>query len=178
MDLGIVNGTYFANFATIGVLAQIGLETPKLLKRVAGPIAYGISTIVPALKSRAFTANIEWEKNTLRLSTRQIIVANGRYFGVTPVLPDATITDGRLTFFATDDMSRADIFKSGIAFLQGTQTALHNAHYFHTKRLTIRTKGRQVIAIDGSWLGKTPAKFSVAPKALQVMVPPSFPTDA
>jgi len=37
----------------------------------------------------------------------------------------------------------------------------------------IRTRTRQPIAIDGSALEKTPARFSVAPNALRVFLPES-----
>jgi len=39
VDLGIVNGAYFSNVATIGLSANVARRTPKGLKRVLGPIA-------------------------------------------------------------------------------------------------------------------------------------------
>jgi YegS/Rv2252/BmrU family lipid kinase len=171
VDLGIINGEYFANFATIGLSAEIGVETPKLLKKISGGIAYGISAVVPMLTSRPFSAKVSWGQNVLKLETYQMIIANGRYFGNKPVLPDATVTDGRLAFFTTVGPGRLDVLRMYLAFLSGTQTELPDAHYFQTKKLKIETKGRQLIAIDGSDFGYTPAKFSVAPRALRVMVP-------
>ena len=173
VDLGIVNGEYFANFATIGLASQIAIATPKLLKKIVGGVAYGLAAVVPMLTQRPFTAKISWERNTLKLQTFQMIVANGRYFGNTPILPNATITDGRLAFFTTVGPGRFEVMRMYLAFLQGSQAELPDAHYFQTESLTIKTKGRQRIAVDGSEFGYTPAKFSVAPKALRVMVPQS-----
>lgn len=171
VDLGIVNGEYFANFATIGLSAQIGVETPKLLKKLAGGAAYGVSAVVPMLRHQPFRAKVTWEKNELKVDTFQMIIANGRYFGNTAVLPDANITDGKLSFFTTAGSGRLEIIRMYFAFLKGTQTELPDAHYFQTKNLSVKTKTPQPIAIDGSAFGKTPGKFSVAPKALKVMVP-------
>lgn len=171
VDLGMVNGTYFANFATIGLSAEIGLDTPKLLKKISGGIAYGLSAVVPMLTQRPFKARVAWEKNELKLETYQMIIANGRYFGNTPVLPDATVTDGRLAFFTTVGAGRLEVMRMYLAFLRGTQTELPDAHYFQTKKLKVKTKGKQRIAIDGSDFGFTPATFSVVPRALKVMVP-------
>lgn len=173
VDLGVVNGTYFANFATIGLSAEIGLETPKLLKKISGGIAYGLAAVGPMITHQAFPAKIVWEKNSLKLETFQMIVANGRFFGNTPILPEANVTDGRLSFFTTAGTGRFEVMRMYFAFLNGTQTELPDAHYFQTKKLKITTKGRQRIALDGSHFGFTPAKFSIARRALRVMVPQS-----
>jgi len=173
IDLGRVNDTYFANFATVGLSAEIGLETPKLLKKITGGIAYGLSAVVPVLRKKPFKATISWEKNELKVDTFQMIVASGRYFGNTPILPDAGVTSGRLAFFTTAGTNRLDVMRMYLAFLKGTQTELPDAHYFQTKKLTVKTKGKQLIAIDGSAYGYTPATFSVQPKALRVLMPPA-----
>lgn len=171
IDLGVVNGTYFANFAAIGLSAEIGLETPKLLKRIAGGVAYGLSAVVPLLKNRPFSAKISWEKNAIKIETFQMLVASGRYFGNTPILPGASLESGRLAFFTSVGPTRVDVVRMYLAFLAGDQTSLPDAHYFQTKKLKIETKGRQLIALDGSKYGYTPATFSIARKALRVMVP-------
>jgi YegS/Rv2252/BmrU family lipid kinase len=171
IDLGRVNGTYFANFATVGLSAEIGLDTPKLLKKITGGIAYGLSAVVPVLRKKPFKATIAWERNELKVDTYQMIVASGRYFGNTPILPDAGVTSGRLAFFTTAGTSRLDVMRMYLAFLKGTQTELPDAHYFQTEKLTVKTKGKQLIAIDGSAFGYTPATFSVERKALRVLVP-------
>ncbi|MDP9017169.1 MAG: YegS/Rv2252/BmrU family lipid kinase [Candidatus Eremiobacteraeota bacterium] len=171
VDLGIVNGEYFANFATIGLSAVIGADTPKIVKKIAGGVAYGLAAIGPLLTHPPFSAKVAWEKNELKVETFQMIVANGRFFGNTPVLPDANITDGKLSFFTTQGSGRLEILRMYLAFVRGTQTSLPDAHYFQTKKLTVKTKKPQPIAIDGSTFGKTPATFSVAKKALRVMVP-------
>lgn len=175
VDLGVVNGTYFANFATIGLASEIADDTPNLLKRVTGPIAYGLAGIKPILTHQPFKCRIKWEKNTLELETHQIIVANGRYYGHEALTPSASIVDGELAFFATTGTSRLDILRQYTALVRGDQTQMRDAHYFTAKKIRIKTDVPEVLSIDGSALGKTPAKFSVARKALRVMVPQDFP---
>ena len=177
VDLGVVNGTYFANFATIGLSAEIGLDTPKIVKKIAGGLAYGLAAVGPLLTHRPFWGTVEWQKNKLKFQTFQMIVANGRYFGNTAVMPNASLTDGKLAFFTTSGTNRLDIMRMYAAFLQGTQTELPDAHYFEAKKISVKTSRPQTIAIDGSEFGKTPAKFSVARKALKVLVPQSFKED-
>jgi YegS/Rv2252/BmrU family lipid kinase len=171
IDLGLVNGTYFANFATIGLSSEIAASTPRILKKLAGAVAYGLASIKPMLTHRAFRAKIDWKGGRLTVTTQDIIVANGRFYGDTPVAPDATIVDGRLHLFTTDNGSSLAAARTYIALGRGMQARLPDAHVVTARAFTIRTRRRQPIAIDGSPLQKTPARFRVAREALRVFVP-------
>jgi diacylglycerol kinase (ATP) len=101
-------------------------------------------------------------------------VANGRYFGFTPVLPQATLVDGKLSIFATRGSSRWDVAKTFFAMARGKHTSLADADCFSASDLVIKTKPKQSINVDGEAWGKTPAHLSIAPRALRVMVPEGF----
>lgn len=171
VDLGRVNGRYFANFATIGLSSEIAAATPNALKRIVGPVAYALSGVVPLLLHKPFHAVVRWPNKKLKMRTHQLIVANGRYYGNTPLLPDATLTDGKLAFFGTSGTTTWDIAFSFIALTFGKQTELGDAHAFSAKKFKIETKPRVRLSIDGEAIGKTPATFSVDRRALRVMVP-------
>ncbi|HTD33723.1 MAG TPA: YegS/Rv2252/BmrU family lipid kinase [Candidatus Elarobacter sp.] len=171
IDLGRVNGTYFANFATIGISSEIAGATPSRVKSWSGPLAYALAAIRPLLTHRAFRARIRWKGGRLDVRTQDVIVANGRFFGTAPVTPDATLTDGRLALFTTEDASRAGALRTYLAFGAHAQDALRHAHVVTAKRFTIRTRARQTISIDGALLERTPARFRVAREALRVFVP-------
>ncbi|GAC1579485.1 MAG: diacylglycerol kinase [Candidatus Elarobacter sp.] len=173
VDLGIVNGTYFANFATIGLSSEIAAETPRLLKKIVGAVAYGLASIKPMLTHRAFDARIRWKGGRLDVRTQDSIVATGRFDGDTPVAPDATIVDGRLHLFTTDNASALGAARTYIALGRGLQARLPDAHVVTARAFEVRTKKRQPIAIDGSPLQKTPASFGIAREALRVFVPES-----
>ena len=174
VDLGVVNGTHFANFATIGLSSQIARSTPSLLKRIFGPAAYALAGIMPLLRSRSFGTKISFDGRKRRVRTHQLIVASGRYYGLTPLLPDATIVDGTLAVFTTSGLSRWDVAKAFLALLSGNSTRLTDAEYFYAKELVVKTKPKQFLDIDGEALGRTPAHFTVDPGALRVMVPQGF----
>lgn len=174
IDVGMVNGQYFANFATVGLAAEIAQRTPRWLKHAIGAIAYGVAAVRPILLGASFRSKVRWKKNRLDLRTRQIIVVSGRDFGHTPVTPESSVTSGKLTFFATEERSAVDVFEFYSAFLAGTQMELPHAHYFQAKKISIETSPRMLVAIDGEPVCKTPATFRVVPDALRVMVPASF----
>ncbi len=171
VDLGVVNGTHFANFATIGLSSEIANATPRLLKKFTGAVAYALAGIRPILTHRAFRARIRWKGGRLDVRTQDIIVANGRFFGNTPVTPDATIVDGRLHLFTADGASAFDALRTFVALGRGLQAALPDAHVVTARAFTIRARERQPIAIDGDLLARTPARFTVARQALRVFVP-------
>ena len=171
VDVGVANGTHFANFATIGLLAEAAAETTSPLKRFFGPIAYGITTLREFFLLRPFQLRVKWKGGELRLETHQAIVANGRYFGWQPLTPDADVRSGELVFFAVEGVSRSDAVRTSAALLRGEQTKLAGAHFFSSPKLEITATPKQRLNIDGHDLGKTPAKFKVEPDALRVLVP-------
>jgi YegS/Rv2252/BmrU family lipid kinase len=171
VDLGKVNGTYFANFATIGLSSTIAAATPNRLKKIVGPVAYVLAGLIPGLRSRPFRCRVRSGKHRLAFRTFQAIVANGRYFGHTPLTPDASLESRRLTFFSTSDATVVDAAKTYASLLLDRQQLLTNAHILEGTSFRIRTSPKQALAIDGEAAGCTPAHFTIVPGALRVMVP-------
>ncbi len=174
VDLGTVNGTHFANFATIGLSAEIANEAPHALKAIIGRLAYAIGGVRSFFTHKPFRAKIRWDNGKTQIHTQQIVIANGRYFGSQPVTPDATITDRKLAFFTTTGVSHLEVARMYVAFAVGLQTKLPDALVFSSREIVVKAAPKQLISIDGNTLGKTPAKFGVAPRALRVCVPASF----
>jgi len=172
IDVGVVNGIYFANSAIIGLLAEAAKNTPTPLKKVAGAVAYGVAALVPMLRDKPFELHVKWPGNDLKIETYQaIVVASGRYYGWQPLTPQSSLDSGNLSFFAAEGKNAGDIIAMNAALLRGEQTKLENAHYFSAPKITIKTATKQPLNIDGHPLGKTPAKFTVAHRALRVLVP-------
>ncbi len=173
IDVGCVNGTYFANFATVGTLAVAADRTPKPLKRIIGPVAYVLG-FIPALRRRAFHLRAKYDGGNLTLQTHQIILAAGRYYGWEPLTPSAGVQSGDLAFFGSEGRTAADVIKTNAALLLGKQTDLAGAHFFSSTKIKIKCKPQQPISLDGHLYGKTPATFTVARNALRVLVPQDF----
>ena len=174
VDLGVVNGTHFANFATIGLSAEIAANASHRLKAIAGPIAYVFGAFAPLFRHRPFRARIRAGREKYKIETRQIVIANGRYFGKQPIAPDASIVDEHLALFTTTGLSHAEIARTYLAMGLGVQDRLPDAIELRARAITVKAKPPQRVSIDGNMLGRTPAKFSVAPRALRVCVPAEF----
>ena len=173
VDLGSVNGTYFANFATIGLSSEIAGRTPHGWKGVLGVGAYALAAVVPLLRHRGFRAKIRWDGGRLTLRTQDIIIASGRFFGTTPLTPEASLVSGKLSLFTTEDATTFGALKTYLAIGLDHQVSLSDAHIVNAEEITVRTNAKQWISVDGSLLERTPACFRVARGALRVFVPPS-----
>jgi len=171
VDLGRVNGTYFANFATIGLSSTIARATPNRLKKIVGAFAYVLAGMWPALQSQPFRCRVRSDGRSLDFQTFGAIVANGRYFGLTPLTPEASLESGELTFYSTSDATLVDAAKTYASLLLDRKELVANAHVLGATSFHVRARPAQPLAIDGEQFGRTPATFKVVPGALRVMVP-------
>jgi diacylglycerol kinase (ATP) len=174
VDLGTANGTHFANFATVGLIADAANRTPTFLKKIVGPAAYVVGGIAPLFEDKPFEMRVRRPGDKMQFRTYQAIVASGRYFGWKPVTPNATIRTGNLAFFTAEGSTPADVFRVNAALLRGDHTQIEGAHFFSDRTIEIRCKPAQPVNIDGHHFGKTPVIFKIAPRALRVLVPNDF----
>jgi len=174
VDVGRVNRTYFANFATIGLSAEIAADVPHRLKRVLGAASYVAAGLVPFAKARPFRAKISWDHGNETIETVQMVIASGRFFGHQPVAPDSTAVNHRLAFFTTTGVSHLEIMRMYLAMGLALQDKLPDAITFSTREIVVKTKPKVPISIDGNAFGETPARFRIVPRALHVIVGPDF----
>lgn len=173
VDLGSVNGTYFANFLTVGVEAEVARRTTRGLKKVLGPLAYGAAALGPFLRHRPFRCTLRWGKRRLALDTHHLIVANGRYYGYRPIDSDASQTGGKLTVFVRHERSKMALLLTYGALALGKQSSIDGARLWSTfDALKVRANPVQCVSVDGRPLGKTPIRIRVVPEALRVMTAP------
>jgi len=175
VDLGTVDDDrHFANFAVIGLSAEVAEATPHVLKPVIGPLAYVAGGIAPFIRHQPFRARVRFDGGTLEFPTHQIVIASGRYFGSKPITADASIRDGKLDLFTTSGLSHLDVATMYVAMGLGLQERLHDAIAFSAHEITVKAKPKQRVSIDGTHYGSTPVRFGVAQRALDVFVPAAF----
>ena len=177
VDLGRVNGIYFANFASIGLAAEIAHETPNELKARFGALAYAIASVRPVLEHRSFVAKLRWRNDRYEARAQQIVVASGRFFGNQPLTPDASITDGKFSVYVDTGGTVLDVAKTYAAMAVGAQSRLTDKFAVETAKISIKAKPKQQISVDGDTAGYTPARFRIDAKALRIFVPRDFPRD-
>lgn len=174
VDLGKVNDDYFANVISIGFPAEVARATPRWLKRITGPLAYGIIGIRYLFTTQKFRCDLTVNGKKQTAYTHQIIVANGSFYGIMPLGKEAHV-DNRLLFVLTMNMmSRWKLLYFWLMFFLNKHKTLSEVIYFTTEKVSIVTDPVRYIDIDGESVAQTPAVLSVAPEALKIMTPKEF----
>ncbi len=155
VDLGCVEAQgvrrYFVQLAGVGFDATAIRETSWELKKKFGPLSYlwgGLRTL--------------W----LWPHAPAVFIGNGRFYGGPfKLFPQAQLADGRLDICR---LPRASLWGALLVVL-GCHTARRDVEYFQTE--SYEHDGAQPFEVDGELAGTTPVRFTVAPRALRVIVP-------
>jgi YegS/Rv2252/BmrU family lipid kinase len=169
VDLGLVNGEFFANNLSIGYSRQVISATPRGLKRWLGAIAYVFYEAGFILRQRLFCCTVATDAGTTRFLTRHIMAVNGTHYGTRPLAPDARLDDGLLDLFALASISRYQGFRFWFRFMLGRHLDDPELRRFRVARATITADPSRPVIIDGERGPRTPVEVSVAPGALRVM---------
>ena len=173
VDLGLVNGVHFVNMASIGLSAEVAKETPHLLKRLTGPLAYLLTGASRTMSHAPYTCTLITPERRIECETHQCIILNGSVFGTTEMDPAASAQDGVFHVYIMRGASRAQIGKMWTAFLAGKPNEPPDAEIFTASSVRIETTPAQKIDVDGEILAETPADFAIVPRALRMMLPAS-----
>ncbi len=171
VDLGRVGDDYFANIAAIGLSAEMARTTPARLKHYVGQLAYVLVGARILLRHQPFLCTVRIADSQRSYRTHEVVIANGRVFGDTVLTEDASITSGKLVIATMETLNRRQLLARWLAFLLGRQTAFRGVYHFTAEDVWIDTTPPQAIDIDGEVTAHTPAHFTVAPRALKVLVP-------
>ena len=171
IDLGMIDGDYFANAAAMGLSPMIGETVPHNLKRYLGMLGYLAWAVWCLIRFRPFRLYIDDGKQKRRVWATEVRIFNGRFHGGVELAEDAEVDSGEIVIQAVTGKSVLRLCWDWFARyfkLRGREAMTEE---FRGRRLLIDTKPRLKISIDGEVLAKTPATVEVARKAIEVVVP-------
>jgi diacylglycerol kinase (ATP) len=172
LDLGMVNGRYFWNVASIGLSADLAKEITAETKRRWGKLGYGIAALRLLKRMRPFTAEITHDGVTERVKTVQVAVGNGRHYGGGMIVEaSADLDDGLLHFYSLEIDHWWKLLALYPAFRRGRHGAWRDVRAFECTEIEIRTKRQRSINTDGELTECTPARFRILPKSVRVYAP-------
>lgn len=178
IDLGRANGEPFLNVASVGLSVAVTEALSPRLKRILGPLAYGIATLRAYTGHKAFRARLEFpdgDHETMEFDNLvQVAVGNGRHYGGgNTVSPTAGIDDHTLDIYAIlagplrEHVSIARFLKDG-SFIK------HDRVYHATSRaVRVVTEQPLPVNLDGEIATTTTTDFTVQRNAVHVVVPQS-----
>jgi len=179
VDLGQVNGTFFANLVSVGLSGHVAATVRHDLKRLLGRAAYPLTALARLPRHRAFRAVITVGGaggQERAVTTHQLNIANGSFHGGRPITGDASADDRLLLAYSLGGRSRpALIGATARHVLTGARRTQAEPAFLATRDLWLRTEPPLPLDIDGEIHGETPARITLAANALRVVVDPGFP---
>lgn len=182
IDVGVVEAggesRLFLNSATIGVTSTLLRYLTESQKRRFGLGAWMLE-IGRALKNAPMVDSwIQCAEGGDRFQTRQLVIVNGSGLaGPLGVAGGRTAgRDGLLEVFSVGSGSAGSMLRVAARILVANHRRDPAAHFRRASQFDVFTTPALPMDIDGEPWHSTPARFSVRPLALQVLVPrPSSP---
>jgi len=172
IDLGLVNGEPFFNVASVGLSAELAQQLTRDIKRRFGRLGYGLVALRVMSQARPFSAVISSGTGSVRVRTLQIAVGNGRYYGGgNAVEKDAAIDDQQLDLYSLEVKRAWKLALMARSFRHGEHGAWEEVRAIRAKEFEIRTRRPHPINADGEIVTRTPAQFTIRPRAVTVFAP-------
>jgi YegS/Rv2252/BmrU family lipid kinase len=171
IDLGRINGDYFANCAAMGLSPMIGEGIPHNLKRYLGRFGYLLWALWCLIRFHAFRITIDDGKTKERIWATEVRIANGRFHGGVELVEDAEVDTGNLVIQVVVGRSVFPLIWNWLASLLRLPARQATVRDFHGPRFEVDTRPRLPISIDGEVLARTPVTAEIASCAIEVVVP-------
>lgn len=172
IDLGIINGDYFANVAALGLSPLIADTVPHALKKYLGIFAYVIWAVRVAFKFRPFKLSIMLDDGSVvRSWATEARIANGTHHGGVLLVENARLDSGEMIIQAVTGKSLLHLAWSWFATLFRLRRRDQTVTEWRGRRMILDAKPHQKISIDGEISATTPVVVEVARGAIEVAAP-------
>lgn len=176
VDLGEVDGMFFANLVSVGLSGQVAGTVPHGLKRLLGRAAYPLTAVARLPGHRPFRATITSAGLSRAVTTHQLNIANGSFHAGRPITADASADDRLLLAYCLGGSSRPTLIGATIRHaLLGARRKYAEPAFLAASELHLHTDPPLPLDVDGEVYGRTPVQITLAANALRVMVAPDFP---
>lgn len=171
IDLGCIDGNWFANVAALGLSPLIADTIPDKLKKYLSFVGYVLWAAYMAFRFHPFRLTVEVDGERETHWSTEVRIANGRFHGGVELVEDADIEDGKITVQAITGKSLWHLAWSWFT------TVFHLAGRERTWReweapsLKLETHPPKKISVDGEIRASTPCEVKVLRKAIRVVVP-------
>jgi len=183
LDLGDMNGQWFANASCGGFFGEVSEATSSELKSVAKRLAYvlaGASVLLQhtptSARLRADTefGPLEWEGPlSLFAVCNGMTVGGGR-----PLAPEASVSDGLLDVFFVRDVSTTSLAALLLKMGRGEHLEDERVIGFRARNLSFEFAGPTPVNVDGEVAEVERAVYRVHQHATRILMPVADPADA
>jgi YegS/Rv2252/BmrU family lipid kinase len=171
IDLGMIDGDYFANCAAMGLSPMIGEGIPHNLKRYFGRVGYLGWAAWCLARFHPFRLTIRGEGVDETLWATEVRIANGRHHGGVELIESANLNSGEIVVQVVEGKSSIKLVWDWVSKYWKLRARKGTTREFHGHRLELRARPSQRISIDGEVVARTPVVAQAAQCAIEVVVP-------
>jgi YegS/Rv2252/BmrU family lipid kinase len=172
IDLGIIDGDYFANAAAMGLSPLIADTVPHGLKKYFGMVGYLIWAVRVAFKFRPFRLRVTLDDGTLVKSwATEARIANGTHHGGVELVESQALDSGEIVIQAVTGKTIWGLAWSWFATLFKLRHRAQTTTEWWGQKLRLEARPSQKISIDGEIAARTPVTVEVARGAIEVAAP-------
>lgn len=176
IDAGCVNGRYFLLMVGIGFDGEVArVVERKYLKRL-GVVGYLLASFWLSFGYDSFAVYAKIGEQEVKTRALQIVIGNTQlYGGAVKFTWQAQCDDGLLDVCIVRKRSKFRRIFIALDFLLRRKQRSQWVSYDKSATVEIQTRKPVAIQVDGDSCGNTPATFTLAPRALKVIVPRRAP---
>ncbi len=171
IDLGMVDGDYFANCAAIGLSPQIAQTVPHGVKKLFGRAGYLAWATLQFARFHPFELIVGQGDTAKRLTATEVRISNGRFHGGTELVEEARLDSGEIIVQVVAGKGKRSLVRNWAASFFRLDSRRVDTVTFHGQSLRIETIPPLPISIDGEVLAKTPVMAKIAAGIIEVMAP-------
>jgi YegS/Rv2252/BmrU family lipid kinase len=171
IDLGMIDGDYFANCAAMGISPKIAETVPHGLKKILGKVGYLSWAAYQYLRFRPFTLIVGQGPTAVKIRVVEVRISNGPYHGGTELVDAAAVDSGEIVVQAVMGHVKRRLVQNWVSSVFRLQSRHEKVRDFRGKSLKINTIPPLPISIDGEVLARTPVTAKVAAGIIRVMAP-------
>jgi diacylglycerol kinase (ATP) len=179
IDVGLVNGRYFATIAAVGFDAEVVAGTQGLRRWIGSKPAHIAQIVATLIRYQAPAARIRIDGGAERVTPLTFLAAANTewYGGGLHLAPGARPDDGQLLVVYGADLRRRQILNVMIGALTGRHLRHPQVTHQPAVLATVESDHPLALHADGEWLGRWPSiRFEIVPHALHILVPPQGAT--
>jgi diacylglycerol kinase (ATP) len=171
-DLGCANQRYFLLMAGIGFDADVVRFVPRKPKRLLGSTSYAIWGIWDLFRYRARDVELKLDGVERWAKLYWLLLGNTRsYGGILNITGQARVDDGLLDAYVFEGGGPGWLAATAARLALHRQDGGRGVTFQCAREVQVVTPGIPV-QVDGEYICDTPARFSVEPAALDVLLAP------
>jgi len=172
IDLGVIDGDYFANVAALGMSPLIADTVPAWLKSWFGVLGYVLWAVRVAFKFRPFRLRVTLDDGSVVKSwATEARIANGSFHGGVELVEQAEVDSGEMVIQAVTGKSVVGLAWSWFATLFKLRRRELTTTEWRGRSMTLEARPNQKISIDGEIAARTPVTVECARGAIEVAAP-------